>query len=129
MSEPAVAGAILRCSCGAIPTALIVLPANRVFICGRPAATTLDFKPVVNIPTFGMCRSPTNPEVAAATAAAAGVLTPMPCVPATIEPWTGCGGPVRLGGAPLLQKGGKLVCAFGGTIEIVSPGQIQVKEK
>ena len=33
------------------------------------------------------CNSPSNPMVAAATTAALGVLTPMPCIPMTIAPW------------------------------------------
>ncbi|MDR1268431.1 MAG: DUF4280 domain-containing protein, partial [Planctomycetaceae bacterium] len=50
-------------------------------------ATILDNKPIVNLATFGVCSSLANPMVAVATAAALGVLTPMPCIPATVAPW------------------------------------------
>ena len=39
-----------------------------------PAANIMDHVPMVNIMPFGMCITPSNPAVAAATAAALGVL-------------------------------------------------------
>ncbi|MGL4604236.1 MAG: hypothetical protein ACRCU9_08815 [Iodobacter sp.] len=36
---------------------------------------------MLNIMPIGTCMSPATPMVAAATAAAMGVLTPMPCIP------------------------------------------------
>ena len=53
----------------------------------KPAANINDHIPMVNILPFGMCQSLANPMVAAATAAALGVLTPMPCIPVTPAPW------------------------------------------
>jgi hypothetical protein len=80
-------GAILQCSFGAVPSTLSLLPVNRVMAGGVPAATIMDHIPIANIPPFGMCSSIANPTVASATTAALGVLTPMPCVPATPAPW------------------------------------------
>ncbi len=68
-------------------TVLNVLPQNRTLTSGMPVANIMDHIPLLNIPTFGLCQSPANPVVAAATAAALGVLTPMPCIPATASPW------------------------------------------
>ena len=79
------AGAMMMCSFGVAPSSLVVLPVNRTMT-GAPAANIMDNKPMVNIPPFGMCSSPANPMVAAATAAALGVLTPMPCIPVSIQP-------------------------------------------
>ena len=76
-------GATLQCSFGVAPSTLVVLPVNRVLCEGPLAANIMDHVPLVNIMPFGMCTSPANPQVAAATAAALGVPTPMPCVPAT----------------------------------------------
>ncbi|VFT06128.1 Uncharacterised protein [Pseudomonas aeruginosa] len=94
------AGATLQCSFGAAPTVLNVLPQNRTLTSGMPAANIMDHIPLLNIPTFGLCQSPANPVVAAATAAALGVLTPMrafPPPPARGSPavrrpccWAGC---------------------------------------
>ncbi|MHC4166683.1 MAG: DUF4280 domain-containing protein, partial [Planctomycetota bacterium] len=66
MAKQVVASAMMQCSFGAAPSALIVLPTNRVMVEGRPAANIMDHKPVVNIPTFGMCTTQSNPAVAAA---------------------------------------------------------------
>jgi hypothetical protein len=78
---------------------------------------------MVNIPTFGMCRSPANPTVAAATAAALGVLTPMPCVPVT-TPWTPGVATVLLRGMPALDASSKCMCAYGGQISVTTPDVI-----
>lgn len=108
------------CSFGLAPSSLIVLPTRMVEVEGTPAATITDSQ-IVNIPTFGMCTSLANPEVAAATSAALGVLTPMPCVP-VLMPWIP-GSPMTLiGGEPALVAGSQCQCAFGGVVEIVFPG-------
>ena len=81
------AGAQLMCSFGMAPSALVVTPQNKVLCGGPPAANIMDMKPMANIVPFGMCSSMANPTVASATAAAMGVLTPMPCVPVISGPW------------------------------------------
>ena len=60
----------------------------------------MDNKPFVNILPFGMCMSLANPMVAAATAAALGALTPMPCIPVTPAPWVPGSPTVLVGGMP-----------------------------
>jgi hypothetical protein len=91
-----------------------------------PVATITDFAPMVNIPTFGMCSSLANPEVASATAAALGVLTPMPCVPATISPWTPGSAVLMISGVPALTQESTCQCMWGGAITITFPGQVMV---
>ncbi len=99
MGCPQVCGtATLQCSFGAAPAVLNVLPVNRLLTGGMPAANIMDHIPLVNITTFGMCMSLANPTVAAATAAALGVLTPMPCIPATAAPWIPGGAPDPVAG-------------------------------
>lgn len=125
MGVQVVMGATLQCSMGVAPSSLMVLPTNRV-LGTTPAANIMDNKPFLNILPFGMCQSPANPTVAAATAAAMGVLTPMPCVPATMAPWVpGCP-KVLIGNMPALENGSKLMCNWGGVIQVVSPGQVKV---
>ncbi|HSU13832.1 MAG TPA: DUF4280 domain-containing protein [Longimicrobium sp.] len=116
-------GAMMQCSFGVAPSTLVVLPANRVLAGGPPAANIMDHVPILNIPPFGMCQSPSNPTVAAATAAALGVLTPMPCVPVTAAPWIVGAPTVLIGSMPALNDSSKLMCSWGGVIQITSPGQ------
>lgn len=116
------AGAMLLCTGGAAPSALGVLPAGRP-LCGAPAANIADVVPIVNVPPFGVCHMPSNPAVAAATAAALGVLTPMPCVPVPAGTWTPGNPMVLIGGLPALTSDAKLICAWGGAISVTMPGQ------
>lgn len=125
MAQQVCMGALLKCSFGMAPSSLVVLPTNRVTT-ATPDANIMDYIPMVNILPFGMCQSPANPAVAAATAAALGVLTPMPCVPATAAPWApGCA-TVMIANMPALNNTSKLMCSFGGVIEITYPGQSTV---
>jgi len=118
------ATATLQCSCGMSPTKLVVLPDKRVMLANKPMATIMDFQPVVNIPSFGMCVSPANPTVAAATAAAWGVLTPMPCIPAIVAPWIGGKMNCLLANQPALLNTCTCQCMWAGTISILTDGQI-----
>lgn len=115
----------LQCSFGVAPGVLTVLPANRTMT-GGPAANIMDHVPMLNILPFGMCNCPSNPMVAAATAAALGVLTPMPCIPMTSAPWMPGAPTVMVGGMPSLQNSSKLMCQWGGVIQILAPGQFTV---
>jgi len=112
------AGSLLTCTQGAAPSALtVVVPTTTAQ--GPPAANIMDYAPMTNIPTFGMCMSPLNPTVAAATAAALGVLTPMPCIPAT-TPWTPGVPTVLVRNSPALDAASKCLCAYGGQISITT---------
>src|ERR1700691_4709934 len=95
-------GANMMCSMGMAPSSLVVLPIHRVLTDGVPDANIMDHIPLVNIMPFGMCMSLANPEVAAATTAALGVLTPMPCVPVT-TPWAPGSPTVNIGKQPALN--------------------------
>lgn len=121
-----VSTAQLACSFGAAPAPLVVLPVGRVLSGGLPVATVADHLPLVNIPSFGMCKAPTNPAVIAATAAASGVFTQAPCVPATAAPWTPGSPAVVVGGKPVVTTTSKCLCTWAGVVSVVSPGQVTV---
>lgn len=117
-------GAMLQCSFGLAPSTLVVLPINRMMTGNMPAANIMDNIPMVNIMPFGVCTSLANPTVAAATAAAMGVLTPMPCIPMTPAPWAPGAPTVLLGNMPALDDTSKLMCTWAGIISVVYPGQV-----
>ena len=118
-------GAMLACSFGMAPSSLNVLPQNKT-ITSMPIANIMDNKPMVNIMPFGMCQSIANPTVASATAAAFGVLTPMPCIPATTSPWVPGSPTVLIGGQPALNNTSKLICMWGGIIQVTNPGTTNI---
>ena len=120
------AGALLQCSFGLAPSQLVVLPVNRVVV-DTPAANVMDHVPMVNVMPFGMCTCPANPEVAAATTTAMGVLTPMPCLPATTIPWTPGALTVLIANQPALDNASQLICTWGGVILTSEPGQEQTE--
>lgn len=117
----------MTCTMGVAPSTLTVLPANKV-LATTPGGNIMDNKPLLNVLPFGMCQSPANPQVAAATAAAMGVLTPMPCMPNIPGPWAPGSPTVLLGNQPALTKDCMLACAYGGVITFGAPGQTKVSE-
>jgi hypothetical protein len=123
MANPVVGTAVCNCSFGAAPMPLQVVSQQTVHVCGMMAATIMD-----NVcTTFGMCSNPANPAVASATAAAFGVLTPMPCVPVTPAPWMpGCP-TVTVCKRLLLNSTSKLMCAYGGVISVTMTPAVTVK--
>lgn len=115
-------GAMMQCSFGAAPSSLMVLPTNRV-LTGTPVANIMDMVPFLNVLPFGVCTSMANPAVAAATAAALGVLTPMPCTPVPAGPWVPGVPTVLVGNMPAVDMNCKLMCSFGGVIQLTAPAQ------
>jgi hypothetical protein len=118
-------GAKMQCSMGAAPSALVVLPVKRVTTVNVPDANIMDHAPLVNIQPFGVCSSPAFPATASATAAALGVLTPMPCIPATVSPWVPGAVTVPIGNMPALDNLSQCMCMWGGVITIANPATVR----
>ncbi|MBR8828186.1 MAG: DUF4280 domain-containing protein [Gomphosphaeria aponina SAG 52.96 = DSM 107014] len=127
MAKQVVMGAMLKCSFGLTPSSLIVIPKGTPHIVeNKLAANIMDHIPITNILPFGMCNTPTNPAVASATAAAMGVLTPMPCVPVIPAPWIPGSPTVTINNFLALNDTSKCMCTWGGVITITYPGQTLV---
>jgi len=124
MPKQVVMTAQLQCTMGTTPSVLQVLPVRTVLSSNQLAANIMDHVPMVNIMPFGMCMSPANPAVAAATAAALGVLTPMPCIPATTSPWVPGSPTVPIQGMPALNDTSICPCMWAGIVKVLFPGQV-----
>jgi hypothetical protein len=126
MPKQVVDGAMMMCTMGTGPGKLTVLPINMTDGDSKPAATVMDFKPMVNIPGFIMCISPANPQVAAATAAAFGVLTPQPCIPVTTSPWQPGSLTTTIQNQAALLETDMCMCTWTGVITITMAGQVTI---
>lgn len=125
MPQVVCSGAMCMCSFGAAPCTLNVTSQAKVMVGGKPCATIQDSQKS-NLPTFGMCSSLANPQVASATAAALGVLTPQPCMLMPAGPWIPKKGSVFIDGKMVLTNDSKLICTNGmGNISITVPGQVK----
>ncbi len=125
MAIPVVTGATTACTMGLATGTVVATSQVTSLLGGKPVALISDTAPLINVTPCGMCTSMANPTVSAATAAAMGVLTPMPCVPSPMGAWIQGPSPL-VAGKPSLTNEGKLICAYGGSITIVNPGQTTV---
>jgi hypothetical protein len=121
MPKQVVNGAKLKCSQGTSPSSLTVLPAIQSDVEEQPSGTIMDHIPMVNIAAFGMCQTLANPQVAAATAAAMGALTPQPCVPVIPAPWSPGASIVTIQGLKALSDDSTCSCTWTGSISITDP--------
>ena len=128
MPELLTTGCMLTCTFGMTPSAFIALelPGKPVILEALSTATNMEFVPLDNILPFGMCESLANPEVAAATTAALGVLTPMPCIPVVVDPWEPPSELMFYADLPLATIESKCLCAWGGEISVDTPAEFNV---
>lgn len=115
-------GASLKCSFGSTPA---TFSASGTEVDATTAAGVITDVSASNVPGFGMCSSMSNPQVAAATAAASGTLTPQPCVP-VLTPWTPGASEVTIGEVAALDDSSQCSCSWGGVITVDSAGQTSV---
>lgn len=123
MTQLVCAGAQLSCTMGSLSSKFVPTP-RATTAGGQVVGTVLDFGPVTNIPPFGMCQSLSNPQVASATSAANGVLTPQQCMPVIQGPWALGSTNVRVSGQSALVATSSCACLWAGKISVAAPGQL-----
>jgi Domain of unknown function (DUF4280) len=119
-------GAAMQCSMGMAPSNFA---ASGTQVLAGAAVGVVSDTTAANIPPFGMCQSLSNPQVASATSAAQGVLTPQPCMPMVVSPWSPGSSGVSVGGVPALDDSSQCSCGWGGSITITSAGQTSATDQ
>lgn len=117
--ELVASGAELLCNQGTTPAALTVPRPRRSSARTDLLAVVDDHVPLVHLAPFGACRCPANPAVAAATAAAMGILTPAPCMPVVPLPWSLGAARLTFDGVLALTADSTVKCAYSGTISVL----------
>jgi hypothetical protein len=69
-----------------------------------------------------MCKSMANPQVAAATSAAMGTLTPQPCIPVIVAAWSPGASKTRINDVAALTDDSSCACNWAGQITITNAG-------
>src|SRR5207248_9534950 len=106
-------GATLQCSFGAIPSTFAA--SGLQTSAGSPAGVVTDVTPA-NVPPFGMCSAPSNPQVAAAN-------SPQPCLPVLVAPWQPGSTRVTITGVSALDDSCTCTCTWGGVVTVSAAGQ------
>lgn len=122
MGSQVCTGAALQCSFGTAPS---TFAASGTEVDATAAAGVVTDVGSSNVPPFAMCTSLSNPQVAAATTANAGALTPQPCLP-VLSPWTPGSSEVTIGNVAALDDSSQCSCSWGGAITVSSAGQTSV---
>jgi Domain of unknown function (DUF4280) len=118
-------GATLQCSFGTTPVTFTA--SGTQVSAGGPVGVVTD-SAAANVPPFGMCMSLSNPQVASATAAASGTLTPQPCQP-VLSPWSPGSAEVTIGGVSALDDSSQCNCTWGGVVTASDAGQESVSDQ
>ncbi|MGO9080754.1 MAG: DUF4280 domain-containing protein [Streptosporangiaceae bacterium] len=111
-------GATLQCSFGAAPSTFAATGIQTS--AGSPVGVVSDVTPA-NVPPFGLCSSPSNPQVAAAEG-------PVPCVP-VLAPWTPGSARVTISEVSALDDSCTCTCAWAGVVTVSAAGQTAASDQ
>jgi len=126
MAKCVCSGAKIKCSFGAGPKSMMVLPLNRTLTANtKPIANILDIIPFVNIPAFGQCKSPANP-MNWKMAGPVPVFVPSSCIPIPVSPWSPGAKKTKIGNQPVVLANSKTMCVWAGSITVTDPGQKKI---
>ncbi len=119
-------GATLQCSFGTTPATFAASGIQTS--AGSPVGVVTDVE-AANVPPFGMCMSLSNPQVASATSAADGILTPQPCLPVLVSPWSPGSAQVTINEVSALDDSCQCICTWGGVVTVSAAGQTAASDQ
>jgi Domain of unknown function (DUF4280) len=112
-------GATLQCSFGAMPATFSASGIQTS--AGAPAGVVTDITPA-NVPSFGMCTSPSNPQVASLN-------SPQPCVPVLLASWSPGSARVTISDVSALDDSCTCTCAWEGVVTVSAAGQTAASDQ
>lgn len=120
MSKPLLSGSKLTCSFGLKPAIFTVEPSDiRPKYNGVLLALQTDSVFKTNIPDFGKCISPFNPEFAATK-------TPQPCLPEALIGWSNCKLFMKWNGLAFATENSTCLCSYLGSISSEKPAELNL---
>jgi hypothetical protein len=108
-------GATLKCSFGSTPA---TFSASGTETSAGGAAGVVTDTAAANVPPFGLCSSPSNPQVAQAK-------TPQPCQP-VLSQWSPGSAHVTIGQVAALDDSSQCSCTWDGDVTVSAAGQTAV---
>ena len=126
MSNLVVNNSLIKCSYGAAPVPITVIPMGPP-VSGQSqlVATVNDIIPMVNIKPFGICNSPSNPMGMGKPT----FPTPCPCIPTIPSPWSPASTVLKINGQKALLKNASCKCIWSGSITVVTIAQQVIESK
>jgi len=112
-------GATLQCSMGTTPATFAASGIQTS--AGSPVGVVTDVT-AANVPPFGMCVSPSNPQVASAH-------SPQPCLPVLVSPWSPGSAQVTISEVSALDDSSECACTWGGVVTMSAAGQTAASDR
>ncbi|OXM85376.1 DUF4280 domain-containing protein [Paenibacillus rigui] len=120
-----VRGAKMQCDCGSHKRRINLPESHGSYVNGKPMMNEDDKQFTVNVPHFGICKSPSNQtgDTIYLISEEGATISGPPCRPMLLEKWMKTKASAKVEGKPALTTESLLVCGHKGQITFVNNGQ------
>ncbi|GFN32146.1 DUF4280 domain-containing protein [Paenibacillus xylaniclasticus] len=124
-SSYVVRGAKMRCQYGTHARRINLPASHGAYVNGKPKMNEEDCRLTVNIPHFGICNCPNNPNTSTVYLIAEDgqQISGRPCEPKLPSRWSNCKEEARVGGRAALMSDSIIYCYYQGSITFLDDGQ------